>query len=368
MLDVGILFGGKSGEHEVSRCSAASVYEAIDKTKYNVKVIAIDKDGRWFPQKNPVIIEDKTFGKILDIKRSGNWYVNNYENNSKLEIYNADDGEIFSVDVVFPVIHGTNCEDGKLQGLLQLANIPYVGADVIGSAVGMDKDVAKRLLRDSSIPVVPWIKVDHHQWKNNRDFLIQEAAMQIGFPCFIKPANAGSSVGIYKVKSIDDLGSSIDLSFQYDSKILIERAVSAKEVECAVFGNYNIEASVLGEIIPEHEFYSYEAKYVDEKGASMNIPAELPEALSEKIRNIAVDAYKCLCLKGMARVDFFVDLDTFEFYLNEVNTLPGFTSISMYPKLWEKTGLPYKKLIDKLIEFAVERYSVEKFIKTEVEA
>lgn len=366
MLRVGILYGGKSGEHEVSKCSAASVFEAIDRNRYDVTLIAIDKDGKWYPQKNPKIIEDATFGKTLGIKKNGNWFINHYDCNSKLELHNPDSNEVIILDLVFPVVHGTNCEDGRLQGLFQLANIPYVGSDVIGSAVGMDKDVTKRLLRDADIPVVPWMTIDMHEWKQSREFLTQEIAMTIGLPCFIKPANAGSSVGIRKVKKSVDIAEAMDDSLQYDSKVLIEKAVSAKEVECAVLGNYSIETSVTGEIIPEHEFYSYEAKYVDEKGASMKIPSEITDVMEETIKKAVEKAYRVLCLKGMARVDFFVDIDTMEYYLNEVNTLPGFTSISMYPKLWEKTGLPYKKLIDKLIEYAVERHSIEKKIKTEV--
>ncbi|MBN1500705.1 MAG: D-alanine--D-alanine ligase [Spirochaetes bacterium] len=366
MLNVAILFGGKSGEFEVSRCSAASVFKAIDASRYKVSVIAVDRDGKWYPQKNPQIIKDDVFGEVLSMEKNGEWSVNHYSCDSKLVLRDFDTGERLEYDLVFPVMHGTNCEDGKLQGLLELASVPYVGADVLGSSVGMDKDAAKRLLKEAGIPVVPWIAIDRNGWNENAEFLIQEIKMEFDFPFFVKPANAGSSVGIYKIKNDNELTEKINLSFQYDTKILIEKAINCKEIECAVLGNYNPECSVAGEIIPAHEFYSYEAKYVDKNGASMKIPAEIPAETAEKIRYFAIEGYKKLCLSGMARIDFFLDTETMEFYLNEVNTLPGFTSISMYPKLWEYSGLPYRKLIDKLISLSLERHSHKNSLKTEM--
>ncbi len=366
MLNVAILFGGKSGEFEVSRCSAASVFKAIDAKRYKISVIGVDKDGKWYPQKNPKVVKDETFGEVLELVKDGEWAVNHYNCNSKLVLRNFENNEKLEYDLIFPVMHGTNCEDGRLQGLLELACVPYVGADVLGSAVGMDKDVAKRLLKEAGIPVVPWIVLDKSDWKKNSEFLLQEIKMEMNFPFFVKPANAGSSVGIHKIKNENEMADKINDAFQHDIKILIEKAINCKEIECAVFGNNQPESSILGEIIPNHEFYSYEAKYVDKNGASMKIPAFLPPDVSEKIQKYAVEGYKKLSLSGMARVDFFVDVNTNEFYLNEVNTLPGFTSISMYPKLWEHTGLPYAKLIDKLIELAVERYTLKKCLVTEL--
>lgn len=365
MLTVAILFGGKSGEFEVSRCSAASIYKSIDKEKYKTLVIGIDKNGKWYPQKNPKVIKDDTFGEVLELEKSGCWYVNHYDDNSKLVLYDRSSDEELTADVVFPVVHGTNCEDGRLQGLLELSSVPYVGADVIGSAIGMDKDVAKRLLKQADIPVVPWMTIEKHNWKKNKDYYLHDICLEMDFPFFVKPANAGSSVGIHKISKYEDIRDNIDDCFNYDTKILIEKGISCKEIECSVFGNYEFECSIPGEILPNHDFYSYEAKYEDENGANVKIPADITSEMKIEIEKLAINTYKTLCLQGLARVDFFIDKETDEIYINEVNTLPGFTSISMYPKLWEKTGYSYNILIDKLIELAVERFSVRKILKTE---
>ena len=354
MVRVGVLYGGRSGEHDVSRCSAASVIRFLDRSKYHVTAIGIDRDGRWYVQDEPEIVEDKDFGHILKLNKTGSWTVNHYECNGKLCIRNCENNAEVEVDVVFPVVHGTFCEDGTLQGLLELAMVPYVGADVCGSAVGMDKDIAKRLLRDAGIPVVPWIKVRHIDWIDN-PVKVADAVTAQGFPCFIKPCNAGSSVGISKVKSAHDLARALNEAFEWDSVVLVEQAVNAREIEFSVLGNEKPEVSGPGEIRPHHEFYSYEAKYIDSDGAELLIPAELDKSKSGEMGRVAIEAYLALNCSGMARVDFFLDRGTGGFFLNEINTLPGFTSISMYPKLWQSSGLAYDALLDRLITLAFDR-------------
>jgi D-alanine-D-alanine ligase len=365
MIKVGVLYGGRSGEHDVSRCSAASVIKYLDKAKYDVTAIGIDHDGRWHVQDTPEIMEDKDFGTILKLNKTGDWFVNHYEREGKLFLYNVKSGKEVCVDVVFPVIHGTFCEDGTLQGLLELAMVPYVGADVIGSAIGMDKDVAKRLLRDAGIPVVEWITLLRVQWDISRKGFLAEINNKIGFPCFIKPSNAGSSVGISKVKNSEMLEKAIDEAFLWDNKILIEKGINAREIEFSVIGNYNPESSIPGEIRPKHEFYSYEAKYIDSDGAELLIPADIDPVLTETMQKAAINGYLALCCTGMARVDFFLDRESGNFFLNEINTLPGFTSISMYPKLWGKSGVDYTSLLEKLITLALERRTDKNRLKTE---
>lgn len=365
MIRVGILYGGRSGEHDVSRCSAASVVKYLDPSKYEVIVIGIDHDGRWYVQDYPELVEDKKFGTVLTLHKNGTWYINHYEREEKLFLFNADSNTEINVDVVFPVVHGTFCEDGTLQGLLELAMVPYVGADVIGSAIGMDKDVSKRLLRDAGIPVVDWIKVYKYQWDKAKENLIETVIKKIGFPCFIKPCNAGSSVGISKVNSRDFLDTSVNDAFQWDNKILIEKGIDAREIEFSIIGNEIAESSIPGEIRPRHEFYSYEAKYIDSDGADFIIPADINSDLTEKIKKTALDAYHTLCCSGMARVDFFLEKNSEQFYLNEINTLPGFTSISMYPKLWDKSGINYSSLLDKLIELAFIRKKNKNRLRTD---
>lgn len=355
MLKIGLLYGGRSGEHDVSLCSAASVYQHLDQNKYEVIPVGIDRDGRWYLQKNPELVSDPEFGKKLVIKKEGEWLVSNYASNQKLKLYNVTGNEWIEIDLVFPVIHGTNCEDGTLQGLLELNLVPYVGAGVLGSAVGMDKDIAKRLLRDAAIPVVPWINVSSFGWKKNKAELVKQISSEIKFPLFVKPANAGSSVGVKKVKSESELAAAIEFALQYDSKVLVEKGITCLEVECAVLGNDDPAASILGAVLPRHEFYSYEAKYLDDNGAELIIPAPVDSVLESNIRKMAVEAFKVLCCSGMARVDFFVDKNDNQIYLNEINTLPGFTSISMYPKLWAKTGIDYPQLLDRLVNLAIER-------------
>jgi len=368
-LKIGVLYGGRSGEHDVSLCSAASVVGALNQDKYEVIAIGIGRDGRWYVQDKPEIVPDKDFGRILSLKKRGIWLVNHFEQKNKLHIYNIENkNEEVIIDIVFPVLHGTYGEDGTLQGLLELAMVPYVGADVAGSAVGMDKDIAKRLLRDAGIPVVPSITVSKHQWQGNSGIIISDALNKLGMPLFVKPLCTGSSVGVKKVKNKELLPEAIDFAFQFDTRILIEKAIDCREIECAVLGNENPAASILGEILPDldhHEFYSYDAKYIDPNGATMKIPADIDKNLAMCIREAAVNGYIALGCSSLARVDFFVDRKTNDFYLNEINTLPGFTSISMYPKLWEATGLKYSELLDKLITLALERHQNKMNIKTD---
>jgi D-alanine-D-alanine ligase len=365
-IKIGVLYGGRSGEHDVSLCSAASVVSALDRNKYKVTAIGIDRDGRWYVQDKPEIIPDKDFGRKLALKKSGTWLVNHFEQKNKLHLYNIKNkNKEVVLDVVFPVLHGTFGEDGTLQGLLELAMVPYVGADVTGSAVGMDKDIAKRLLKEADIPVVPSLTINKQQWKDNQKLIIKSAPDILGLPLFVKPVCTGSSVGVKKVKKKEMLAQALDFAFQFDTRVMIEKAIDCREIECAVLGNDIPVASVLGEIIPQHEFYSYEAKYIDPEGAKMNIPSEINSSLTGKIRKAAVEGYMALGCSSMARVDFFLDKKTNKFYLNEINTLPGFTSISMYPKLWEATGLKYSDLLDKLIELALDRHKKKLEIKTE---
>ncbi len=365
MRTVGVLFGGRSGEHDVSLCSAASVVSALDPAKYRVVAIGIDRDGKWYVQESPEIVEHPDFGRILKMEKSGAWYVNHYDEGNRLVLRDAIDDARVAVDVVFPAVHGTYCEDGTLQGLLELAMVPYVGADTVGSSIGIDKDVAKRLLRDGGIPVVPWTTVTVDEWRANPAPILQRIRRDLPCPLFIKPARTGSSVGVIKARDYDSLPGGIDEAFRYDTKILVEKGIDAREIECAVIGNAAPEASVLGEVVPRHEFYSYESKYIDPDGAELLIPAPLDDAVAEGIRDAAVKGYRLLCCSGMARVDFFLDRQDGGFYLNEVNTLPGFTGISMYPRLWEHSGLPYPALIDRLIDLAFERHRARAAVRTD---
>lgn len=316
-LRVGIIFGGKSGEHEVSLESAKNVIAAMDTEKYDTVRIKIEKDGTW------------------------------------------DNKLLAGIDVVFPVLHGPYGEDGTVQGLLKLANIPFVGAGVLGSAVGMDKDVMKRLLNQANIPTAKFITLHSHE-----PIDLEHVERELGMPVFVKPANLGSSVGITKAKTTAELETAIRDAFQYDTKILVEEYVKGREIECAVLGNENPIASIPGEIIPHHEFYSYEAKYIDPNGAGLEIPAKLSPETITAVQTLAVKVFKTLCCGGMGRVDMFLK-DDGSLVANEINTIPGFTKISMYPKLWEASGIPHTELIDRLIQLAIERFEREQKLKIE---
>jgi D-alanine-D-alanine ligase len=360
-LRVGVLFGGRSGEHEVSLASAASVLRGLDPDKYEAVPIGISKEGHWFvgsaaqkmlPEvlkagQRVVMAADPTDAALIPLDRSG-----------------GADGQ--RLDVVFPVMHGTYGEDGTIQGLLDLAGLPFVGAGVLGSAIGMDKDVAKKLLQQAKIPVVPWLTVYRADWEQNPPAIKEEIEKKFSYPVFVKPATLGSSVGMSKVHSREELAPALDLASEFAMKILVERAVNAREIEVSVLGNHQPKASVPGEIVPHREFYDYTAKYLEE-GTALIIPAKLRPAQIKKIQALAVSAFRALELSGMARVDFFLEKEGGKLFLNEVNTIPGFTSISMYPKLWEASGIPFRELIDRLIALALEVQREKARTKYEIE-
>jgi D-alanine-D-alanine ligase len=359
-IRVGVIFGGKSAEHEVSLQSARNIIEALDRNKYEVVLIGIDKDGRWYLIQDSGYLLNENDPRLIRLADT-NEEVGLIPGERSNQLINISKHQsIGKIDVIFPVLHGPYGEDGIVQGLLRLANIPFVGADVLGSAIGMDKDVMKRLFRDAGIPTAKFL-VFNRSSISAIDF--DEVKNQLGSPVFIKPANLGSSVAISKVKSKDELDEAVKLAFEYDNKILIEEYIEGREIECSVLGNEEPLASLPGEILPQHEFYSYEAKYIDEKGAILEIPVKLPKDVTEQIQVYAIKAFKVLCCEGMARVDIFLKDDN-EVFVNEINTIPGFTQISMYPKLWEASGLSYSELIDRLIQLAIERFEREQRLKT----
>ena len=359
-LRVAILFGGRSAEHEISLLSAKNIVEAIDKKKYQVVLIGIDKKGRWYFNDDPRLLQRAESPKPIRFDREQNALALVPGNKAKQWLRLSGRRVERAADVVFPVLHGPFGEDGTVQGLLKLADIPFVGAGVLGSAVGMDKDVMKRLLRDSGIPSARFLAVRRSE-RSGIDFAA--VARELGMPFFVKPANLGSSVGIHKVKNEREFAAALQDAFRYDHKVLIEEYIQGREIECSVLGNEEPIASVPGEIITRHEFYSYEAKYLDENGTTLEIPAKLPAHVVEEIQRVAIRTFKALCCEGMARVDFFLRDDK-EVIVNEINTIPGFTKISMYPKLWEASGLSYADLIDRLIQLALERFAKERKLKT----
>lgn len=362
-IRVGLLFGGRSAEHEVSLQSAKNVADALDKDKYDLVLIGIDKDGKWHLNDASNYLLHADNPRLIKLNASQTDVALLPGDNDK-QLMQIDKGDaIGQIDVIFSVLHGTNGEDGTMQGLLRLANVPFVGPDVLGSSVAMDKDVTKRLLRDAGIPVSPWITVMRHQ-RHRINFA--EVKDTLGLPCFVKPANAGSSVGVHKVTDEASFEAALDDAFQYDTKLLIEEGIVGREIECAVLGNEDPQASILGEVIPQNDFYSYQAKYIDEKGALLEMPAKLTDEQVKQAQAIAIQTFQVLCLEGMSRVDFFLRGED-EWMINEVNTLPGFTKISMYPKLWELSGLPYGQLLDRLIQLAIERFERDNALKTQVE-
>lgn len=360
-IRVGILFGGQSAEHEVSLQSAKNVIASLDRMKYEPVLIGVGKDGKWHLQNESSFLLNSENPKLITLHKISK-SVSLTPWKSEENIQSGVTG-IGGIDVVFPVLHGPLGEDGTMQGLLKLAHIPFVGASVLGSAVGMDKDVMKRLLKASGIPVADFLSFRDFERKSLRFETIRK---KLGLPFFVKPANLGSSVGVSKVHSRKEFAKAIDDAFLYDSKILIEKFIQGREIECAVLGNDKPVASIAGEVVPlRHEFYSYDAKYIDENGAKLIIPVDLPDEILKNVQNLAIKAFQVLCCEGMARVDFFLAKQN-TLYVNEINTIPGFTKISMYPKLWEASGLSYAKLIDKLIQLAIERYENEQKLKTVV--
>ncbi len=358
-IRVGVLFGGKSSEHEVSLQSARNVIDAIDKTKYEVVPIGIDKTGRWFLNEAEKSLPESNKEGLAEVKDQNAYVALVPEGRGEL-VRPSQPGSLGSVDVVFPVLHGPLGEDGTVQGLLKLADVPFVGPGVLGSAVAMDKDVMKRLIRDAGIPTPDFVTVMRFQAPN---FDAHAAIDRLGLPLFVKPANQGSSVGISKVKDKSELADALIEAFRYDDKVLVEAFGGMREVECAVLGNEYPESSIPGEVLPLREFYSYEAKYLDESGAVLKIPADLSEEQVKEVQALAVHTFQVLCCEGMARVDCFLT-DDGKWLVNEVNTIPGFTRISMYPKLWQASGMSYADLIDKLIQLAIERYKREQQLKT----
>jgi len=358
-LRVGVLFGGRSGEHEVSLASAASVIRGLDPDKYEAVPIGITKEGHW-------LIGAGAQKMLPEVLRSGQRVMMTADPTDAALMPLDRSGGGTRLDVVFPVMHGTFGEDGTIQGLLDLAGLPFVGAGVLGSAIAMDKDVAKRLLQAAKIPVVPWVAVHRTQWEQNPAGVEQTIENKFQYPVFVKPATLGSSVGMTKVHSREELAPALNLAAEFAQKILVERAMVAREIEVSVLGNSAPAASVPGEIVPHREFYDYAAKYLEE-GTQLLIPAKLKPAQVEKFQKLAVDAFRALELSGMARVDFFLEKKGGKIYLNEANTIPGFTSISMYPKLWEESGIPFRDLIDKLIELALEQHREKARTKYQIE-
>lgn len=343
-----IIFGGKSAEFEISLMSATNIYNAVDRTKFTTLLLGISREGKWF-------VNSKFNGETTDLV-SNNFFGEEAHEVflSGHELYNKDNGSVYAdIDVVFPIIHGTYGEDGVLQGVLKANNLPFVGPDVLGSAIAMDKDIAKRLLRDAGIPVADWFLIQ----KNDFDrYSYDEIEARLGVPMFVKPANAGSSVGVSRVTNRNEFDEALKTAFRYDYRVLVEEGVVGKEIECAVMGNETPQASCVGEIVATKDFYSYDAKYISSTGANLAIPADLPSDIAEEVRSYAIRGYRAVCCEGMARVDFLLS-NTGKLVLNELNTLPGFTAISMYPKLWEQSGIAKTDLITRLIELAIARHT-----------
>jgi len=358
-IRVGVIFGGRSGEHEVSLASARSVMRAVDKEKYEIVPIGITKEGRWIASGDPMrALEAGDAGASQPAALLGD--------PSRRGLMRLEDKEraveatrLTELDVVFPILHGPYGEDGTVQGLLELAGIPYVGAGVAGSTLGMDKAIFKDVMRAHGLPIVDYLVLKRKEWDADPEGVLDRIEDQFDYPVFTKPANLGSSVGISKCHDRAGLAAGLAEAARYDRKLLVEVAVpAAREIEVSVLGNDNPIASVPGEIIPSREFYSYEAKYIDDgdQASKLLIPAPISPEMTERARDLAIRAYKAIDCNGMARADFLLSGETRELYVNELNTIPGFTAISMYPKLWEASGISYPELIDRLIELALERY------------
>ncbi len=374
-IRVAVLYGGRSGEHEISLSSAKNVIQNLDRTRFEVVPIGIDREGVWFlgddilkkELSDPGTLRlsreaERMLFKPDSIGQSVQWV-----QPAQLLSQTKKTERIF--DVIFPVIHGTYCEDGTVQGLLELADVPYVGCGVLASSVGMEKDISKRLVRDAGIRVPTYRVINYGYWQNNATQFSQMIADEIGFPVFVKPANTGSSVGVAKVKRAEELVSAIQDAFRYDTKVIVEQGIDARELEVAVlesleYGN-DPKVSVVGEVRPNHEFYSYAAKYLDEKGAELVIPAAITDELKERVQTAAKNIFNALECEGMARVDLFLERNTNEIYFNEVNTIPGFTQISMYPKLMDASGVNYSELLTHLIELAMARHERKSQLRRE---
>lgn len=382
-LRVGVIYGGRSGEHEVSVTSAASIFKYIDRTRYEPIPIRIEKDGRWtLADRAPAalsaaeVIQQARLNQARPPRAGRDTLLAAYPSEETLITVerrtSGDSGEDhggravvtgLGLDVIFPVLHGPYGEDGTVQGLLELANVPYVGAGVLASAAGMDKAVMKVLFSARGLPVVAWRGFVRDEWQRQRDRVIADVTA-LGLPVFVKPANLGSSVGISKVKTADELVPAIEHAFEFDRKVVVEAGVlNAREIECAVLGNDDPVTSVPGEIISAREFYDYEAKYLDE-GSHSVIPADLPQDQIDEVQRLAIAAFQSIDGAGLSRVDFLLGGDTGRLYVNEINTMPGFTSISMYSKMWEASGVSYAALVDRLIQLAVARHAEKQRLRT----
>lgn len=366
-LRVAVVFGGRSGEHEVSLMSAQSIMNAMDKERYDVIPIGITKDGRWLVGGDPL----KTLleGNVDDAQADAEALPPVGHRSASVSILSSERGPMAlaaSADIFFPVLHGPYGEDGTIQGLFDLAGVPYVGAGVAASAVGMDKAFMKMAFQHAGLPVLDYIVFTDAQWDADAAALRERIARELDYPCFVKPANLGSSVGISRVASPDELEGAVAEAFRHDRKLIVERAaLDCREVEVSVLGNDDPEASVPGEIVPANDFYDYEAKYFSDD-SELIIPARISEGAADKVRRMAVAAFQAVDGSGLGRIDFFVDKETEAVWVNEINTMPGFTRISMYPKLWEATGLPYPELIDRLIQLGLERH--ERRMRREADA
>lgn len=359
-IRVAVLFGGRSTEHEVSLRSAANVIQHLNTDDFDIVPIGIDKQGTWFLGQE-VFAKSLSHHSVPALIDTQTWFTPAWVGKSVAEGDNSLEEKSF--DVIFPAVHGTFCEDGTLQGLLELADLPYVGCGVLSSSIGMDKDISKRLVGLAGVNVAPYLVIKHGQWLNSAEMWIKRVSDEISYPVFVKPANAGSSIGITKVKSAVDLHAAIEEAFKFDTKILVEKALNVQELEVAVLeslepGDDPI-VSIVGEIRSSHEFYSYDAKYIDENGAEFFIPAPVSDDIAETARMDAKKIFNALECEGMARVDLFLDKDTQMIYFNEINTLPGFTKISMYPKLMEASGISYADLLTHLIKLAIKRFEIK---------
>ncbi len=359
---VGIIFGGKSSEHEVSLQSAKNILDALDRERFEPVLVGIDKQGQWHLSQPDTFLINADDPSLIALHRSGqSLAVRPGAEQAQLQPSDAASA-LGQIDVVLPIVHGPLGEDGALQGLLRMINLPFVGSPVLGSAVAMDKDVTKRLLRDAGLQVAPWLCIRRHEAAEvDADAVIA----QLGLPLFVKPANQGSSVGVSKVKDAAGFAEALALALRYDHKVLVESAVVGREIECAVLGNEHPQASVCGEVVVHDEFYAYDTKYINANGADVVVPADIDAATQARIRQIARQAYQTLECAGMARVDVFLTADG-EIVINEVNTLPGFTRISMYPKLWGASGVDYTALITRLIELALERHEADRGLQSAV--
>jgi len=360
-LRVGVLFGGRSGEHEVSLASAASVIRALDPEKYEAVPIGISKEGRWLVGRGAQEL-------LADVLKSGDRVILPSDPTAAalVPLVPVAGRPRITVDVIFPVLHGTFGEDGTVQGLMELAGLPYVGAGVLASAVGMDKDVQKRLFEQAGLPIVPFMAVRRSEWEHKRAAILKAIKKKFRFPFFVKPATLGSSVGMTRVKTTGEISGAMDLAAEFALKIVVERGIAGREIEVAVLGNDELRASIPGEIVPHREYYDYTAKYL-EGGTDLLIPAPLTKKQAKTFQEYAIRAFQAIDGCGMARCDFFLERRSGKIFVNELNTIPGFTSISMYPKMWEASGLPYIKLIDRLIELAIEMHREKSRTKYSIE-